>query len=112
MYQEATEIKVNDFLNDEKERTNKINGELGIISNKICEIKEKLSKEERAKIADAIKNNNVDTYKKVVGYDSMTNLEKIICMSFYQDGIDAFSNDEYIKRILHSIKNVTNNLVS
>lgn len=78
------------------------------------------SEEKREKIAEAIKNNNVDEYKNLINYNSMTFSEQLGAMVWYQDMADTFrktsntnseryiesSNDGDIRKVLENVTNI------
>lgn len=79
------------------------------------------SEEKRTKIIESMKNNDVEAYKNLIGYDSMSQLEKIVNTVFYQDTIDTLnkisnthsdkttgSSNNNIKETLDFVNNVVN----
>lgn len=55
------------------------------------------SKEQQKKIAEAIKNNDVDEYKYIIGYDSMSYSDQIASMVVYDDMVNIFRDISNVK---------------
>lgn len=50
------------------------------------------NEEDRSKAIEAIKNQDEELYKKIVGYDLLSYSDKLTCMVFYQDMIDTLNS--------------------
>jgi hypothetical protein len=63
-----------------------------------------LSREEKTKVAEAIQKDDIVAYKNIIGYDSMSQLEKTMWMVHYSDMVDT------LNKINNSCSNKNDNI--